>query len=109
MHGCTRPRTSSDRFVQCLFTVVVLLFIDVKLFVLDLSFVPQRREENLALPSPHIQALESTKAGVETWEYTAKNALMYYPEGEEHLHTLYTPHISLHTAAHSLWLGPVRI
>ncbi|MCI4388434.1 hypothetical protein PGIGA_G00085960 [Pangasianodon gigas] len=41
----------------------------------------QRREENLALPSSEIQALECVKAGVETWEYTARNALMYYPEG----------------------------
>ncbi|XP_017549124.1 splicing factor ESS-2 homolog [Pygocentrus nattereri] len=41
----------------------------------------QRREENLALPSSEKQALECTKAGVETWEYKAKNALMYYPEG----------------------------
>ncbi|XP_026996962.1 splicing factor ESS-2 homolog [Tachysurus fulvidraco] len=41
----------------------------------------QRREENLALPSSETQALECVKAGVETWEYTAKNALMYYPEG----------------------------
>ncbi|XP_076139963.1 splicing factor ESS-2 homolog [Alosa pseudoharengus] len=41
----------------------------------------QRHEENLALPSSEKQALECTKAGVETWEYKAKNALMYYPEG----------------------------
>lgn len=41
----------------------------------------QRREQNLALPSSETQALECVKAGVETWEYTAKNALMYYPEG----------------------------
>ncbi|KAL4609619.1 protein DGCR14-like [Arapaima gigas] len=41
----------------------------------------QRRDENLALPSPKQQAIESGKAGVETWEYKAKNALMYYPEG----------------------------
>ncbi|TSM12579.1 Protein DGCR14 [Bagarius yarrelli] len=36
----------------------------------------QRREENLALPSSETQALECVKAGVETWEYTAKNALI---------------------------------
>ncbi|KAF4081830.1 hypothetical protein AMELA_G00144770 [Ameiurus melas] len=41
----------------------------------------ERREQNLALPSSETQALECVKAGVETWEYTAKNALMYYPEG----------------------------
>ncbi|XP_026884627.2 splicing factor ESS-2 homolog isoform X1 [Electrophorus electricus] len=41
----------------------------------------QRHEENLALPSSETQALESTKAGLETWEYKAKNSLMYYPEG----------------------------
>ncbi|XP_030624753.1 splicing factor ESS-2 homolog [Chanos chanos] len=41
----------------------------------------QRHEENLALPSSEKQALECVKAGVETWEYKAKNALMYYPEG----------------------------
>ncbi|XP_067106585.1 splicing factor ESS-2 homolog [Osmerus mordax] len=41
----------------------------------------QRREENLALPSSEKQALECVKAGLETWEYKAKNALMYYPEG----------------------------
>ncbi|KAI1882401.1 hypothetical protein AGOR_G00250310 [Albula goreensis] len=41
----------------------------------------ERHQNNLALPSSEIQALESTKAGVETWEYKAKNALMYYPEG----------------------------
>uniref|UniRef100_A0A3B1JDA1 Ess-2 splicing factor homolog n=1 Tax=Astyanax mexicanus TaxID=7994 RepID=A0A3B1JDA1_ASTMX len=41
----------------------------------------KRHEENLALPSSEQQALECTKAGVETWEYKARNALMYYPEG----------------------------
>lgn len=41
----------------------------------------QRHEENLALPSSEKQALECVKAGLETWEYKAKNALMYYPEG----------------------------
>lgn len=43
----------------------------------------QRHEENLALPPVEIAALESVKAGLETWEYKAKNALMYYPEGVE--------------------------
>ncbi|AWP15242.1 putative protein DGCR14 [Scophthalmus maximus] len=43
----------------------------------------QRHEENLALPSVEKAALECVKAGLETWEYKAKNALMYYPEGVE--------------------------
>lgn len=42
----------------------------------------QRRSENLALPSAEQQALENVKAGLETWEYTARNTLMYYPTGE---------------------------
>ncbi|KAM6901199.1 splicing factor ESS-2 homolog [Lycodopsis pacificus] len=41
----------------------------------------QRHEENLMLPSAEKAALECVKAGLETWEYKAKNALMYYPEG----------------------------
>lgn len=41
----------------------------------------QRHEENLALPPVEKAALECVKAGLETWEYKAKNALMYYPEG----------------------------
>uniref|UniRef100_A0A8B9S7U0 Ess-2 splicing factor homolog n=1 Tax=Apteryx owenii TaxID=8824 RepID=A0A8B9S7U0_APTOW len=41
----------------------------------------QRRNENLALPSAEQQALENVKAGLETWEYTARNSLMYYPTG----------------------------
>ncbi|XP_067911575.1 splicing factor ESS-2 homolog [Heterodontus francisci] len=41
----------------------------------------QCREEMLALPSPEVQAIKDGKAGVETWEYKAKNVLMYYPEG----------------------------
>ncbi|KAJ8393929.1 hypothetical protein AAFF_G00054620 [Aldrovandia affinis] len=41
----------------------------------------QRHQEMLALPSSEQQAVEAGKAGVETWEYKAKNALMYYPEG----------------------------
>lgn len=42
----------------------------------------QRHEQNLALPSIEKAALECVKAGLETWEYKAKNALMYYPEGK---------------------------
>lgn len=42
----------------------------------------QRHEENLALPPAEKAALECVKAGLETWEYKAKNALMYYPEGK---------------------------
>ncbi|KAM3874448.1 splicing factor ESS-2 homolog [Diretmus argenteus] len=41
----------------------------------------QRHEENLALPSSEKMAIDAVKAGLETWEYKAKNALMYYPEG----------------------------
>ncbi|XP_030073550.1 splicing factor ESS-2 homolog [Microcaecilia unicolor] len=41
----------------------------------------QRHQQNLALPSAEQQAIESGKAGVETWEYKAKNSLMYYPAG----------------------------
>ncbi|XP_061782853.1 splicing factor ESS-2 homolog [Nerophis lumbriciformis] len=41
----------------------------------------ERHEQNLALPSTEKAALECVKAGLETWEYKAKNALMYYPEG----------------------------
>ncbi|XP_063000044.1 splicing factor ESS-2 homolog [Elgaria multicarinata webbii] len=42
----------------------------------------QRHQEQLALPSAEEQqALTSGKAGVETWEYKAKNSLMYYPPG----------------------------
>lgn len=49
-------------------------------FFFLLSF--QRRNKNLALPSAEQQALENVKAGLETWEYTARNTLMYYPTGE---------------------------
>ncbi|XP_035638636.1 splicing factor ESS-2 homolog [Oncorhynchus keta] len=49
----------------------------------------QRHEENLALPSSEKQALECVKAGLETWEYKAKNALMYYPEGVQDDDTLF--------------------
>ncbi|XP_048467248.1 splicing factor ESS-2 homolog [Rhincodon typus] len=41
----------------------------------------QRHEEMLALPSSKFHAITAGKAGVETWEYKAKNVLMYYPEG----------------------------
>ncbi|XP_043925717.1 splicing factor ESS-2 homolog [Protopterus annectens] len=41
----------------------------------------QRNTESLALPSSEVLAIESGKAGVETWKYKAKNFLMYYPEG----------------------------
>lgn len=46
----------------------------------------QRHEQNLALPSVEKAALECVKAGLETWEYKAKNALMYYPEGKKAEH-----------------------
>ncbi|NXH28516.1 ESS2 factor, partial [Myiagra hebetior] len=41
----------------------------------------RRQNENLALPSAEQQALENVKAGLDTWEYTARNTLMYYPTG----------------------------
>ncbi|XP_072000906.1 splicing factor ESS-2 homolog [Engystomops pustulosus] len=41
----------------------------------------QRLQENLALPSVEQQAIESGKAGLDTWEYKTHNSLMYYPEG----------------------------
>lgn len=41
----------------------------------------ERHEQNLALPPVEQAALECVKAGLETWEYRAKNSLMYYPEG----------------------------
>nr|XP_061800896.1 splicing factor ESS-2 homolog [Nerophis lumbriciformis] len=41
----------------------------------------QRHQSNLALPEAEKAALQCVKAGLETWEYKAKNALMYYPEG----------------------------
>ncbi|KAM9306153.1 splicing factor ESS-2 homolog isoform 2-T3 [Pholidichthys leucotaenia] len=41
----------------------------------------ERHEKNLALPPVETAALECVKAGLETWEYKAKNSLMYYPEG----------------------------
>lgn len=49
---------------------------------INTSDIFQRHEENLALPSVEKAALECVKAGLETWEYKAKNALMYYPEGK---------------------------
>ncbi|KAJ7309649.1 hypothetical protein JRQ81_007706 [Phrynocephalus forsythii] len=49
----------------------------------------ESHQKQLALPSAEEQqALTGGKAGVETWEYKAKNSLMYYPPGvpdEEHL------------------------
>lgn len=42
----------------------------------------KRHEQNLALQPIEKAALECVKAGLETWEYKAKNALMYYPEGK---------------------------
>lgn len=50
---------------------------------MDTSDIFQRHEQNLALPSVEKAALECVKAGLETWEYKAKNALMYYPEGKK--------------------------
>ncbi|GCC34521.1 splicing factor ESS-2 homolog [Chiloscyllium punctatum] len=41
----------------------------------------QHHEEMLALPSSKFHAITAGKAGVETWQYKAKNDLMYYPEG----------------------------
>ncbi|XP_034751821.1 splicing factor ESS-2 homolog [Etheostoma cragini] len=49
----------------------------------------QRHDTNLALPSAEKAALECVKAGLETWEYKAKNALMYYPEGVKDDDTLF--------------------
>ncbi|XP_078739295.1 splicing factor ESS-2 homolog [Lampetra fluviatilis] len=40
----------------------------------------EKRELALQLPSLETQARESSQAGLETWEYSAKNSLMYYPE-----------------------------
>ncbi|CAI9570347.1 unnamed protein product [Staurois parvus] len=41
----------------------------------------QRFQNNLALPSAELQAIESGKAGLDTWEYKTHNTLMYYPAG----------------------------
>ncbi|XP_073530915.1 splicing factor ESS-2 homolog isoform X2 [Phyllobates terribilis] len=41
----------------------------------------QRLEQNLALPSVEMQAIQGVKAGLDTWEYKTHNSLMYYPEG----------------------------
>lgn len=49
---------------------------------MSLFFFFKRHEQNLALPPIEKAALECVKAGLETWEYKAKNALMYYPEGK---------------------------
>lgn len=46
------------------------------------SLLFQRHQMQLALPSAEAQQITSGKAGVETWEYKAKNSLMYYPPGE---------------------------
>lgn len=54
-----------------------------KTLILIYTNTLQRHEENLALPSAEKAALECVKAGLETWEYKAKNALMYYPEGKD--------------------------
>jgi protein DGCR14 len=41
-----------------------------------------KQEVSLALPSIEKQALEDAKpAQVDTWNYKAKNSIMYYPEG----------------------------
>ncbi|MBN3287016.1 ESS2 factor, partial [Polyodon spathula] len=56
----------------------------------------QRHTENLALPSAEKQAVESGKAGVETWEYKAKNALMYYPDGVKDDESFKKPREVLH-------------
>ncbi|MGH0149508.1 UNVERIFIED_CONTAM: hypothetical protein FKN15_035005 [Acipenser sinensis] len=56
----------------------------------------QRHTENLALPSAEKQAIESGKAGVETWEYKAKNALMYYPDGVKDDESFKKPREVLH-------------
>lgn len=56
------------------------LFFPLLNFFFSLPF--QRQNENLALPSAEQQALENVKAGLDTWEYTARNTLMYYPTGE---------------------------
>ncbi|XP_077317735.1 splicing factor ESS-2 homolog isoform X1 [Lithobates pipiens] len=41
----------------------------------------QRFQNNLALPSAELQAIENVKAGLDTWEYKTHNSLMYYPAG----------------------------
>ncbi|MBN3283547.1 ESS2 factor, partial [Polyodon spathula] len=56
----------------------------------------QRHTQNLALPSAEKQAIESGKAGVETWEYKAKNALMYYPDGVKDDESFKKPREVLH-------------
>uniref|UniRef100_A0A8C6TLX2 Ess-2 splicing factor homolog n=1 Tax=Neogobius melanostomus TaxID=47308 RepID=A0A8C6TLX2_9GOBI len=55
-----------------------------------------RHQENLALLAPEKAALECVKAGLETWEYKAKNALMYYPEGVKDDTTFKKPREVLH-------------
>ncbi|XP_039627796.1 splicing factor ESS-2 homolog isoform X1 [Polypterus senegalus] len=57
----------------------------------------QRHDDNLALPSAEKQAIEFRKAGIETWEYKAKNALMYYPEGVKDEENIFKkPRIVMH-------------
>ncbi|OCT98287.1 hypothetical protein XELAEV_18010517mg [Xenopus laevis] len=41
----------------------------------------EKLQQNLALPSAEMQAIECGKAGLDTWEYKAQNSLMYYPAG----------------------------
>ncbi|XP_069817232.1 splicing factor ESS-2 homolog [Dendropsophus ebraccatus] len=41
----------------------------------------ERLQQNLALPSVEMQAIQGVKAGLDTWEYKTHNSLMYYPEG----------------------------
>ncbi|XP_075072192.1 splicing factor ESS-2 homolog [Mixophyes fleayi] len=41
----------------------------------------QRLQQNLALPSVELQAIECRRAGLDTWDYKTHNSLMYYPEG----------------------------
>ncbi|XP_018424159.1 PREDICTED: protein DGCR14 isoform X2 [Nanorana parkeri] len=41
----------------------------------------QRFQDNLALPSAEMQAIENVKSGLDTWEYKTHNTLMYYPAG----------------------------
>lgn len=73
-----------ESFHMCIFQSSGNIILE-PVFICVFFFSPssKRHEENLALPSSEKQALECTKAGVETWEYKAKNALMYYPEGKD--------------------------
>uniref|UniRef100_A0A674P167 Ess-2 splicing factor homolog n=1 Tax=Takifugu rubripes TaxID=31033 RepID=A0A674P167_TAKRU len=71
LNGC--PFSVSEYFSKEAFAVFKTLKNNVYHF--------QRHEQNLALQPIEKAALECVKAGLETWEYKAKNALMYYPEG----------------------------